>query len=76
MRTTSYLRAHAREVGSWDFQWIRKRAVLTTRTSVAAGHDQFDRGLILRVALNATFFNTHRMVRPYLLHSKALGDET
>lgn len=43
------LRAHVHEVGSWDFQWIRKRTVFTTHTPVAAGHDQFDRGLVLRV---------------------------
>lgn len=28
------------------------------------------------IALNASFFNTHRMVRQYLLHSYGLGDET
>jgi starch phosphorylase len=28
------------------------------------------------IALDASFFNTHRMVRQYLLHSYALGDET
>lgn len=27
------------------------------------------------IALNASFFNTHRMVRQYLLHAYALGDE-
>jgi starch phosphorylase len=27
------------------------------------------------IALNASFFNTHRMVRQYLMHAYSLGDE-
>jgi starch phosphorylase len=44
------LRAQANGRQDWDFQSIRKRTVFTTHTPVAAGHDQFDRQLVERVA--------------------------
>ncbi|MHB8874651.1 MAG: alpha-glucan family phosphorylase [Myxococcaceae bacterium] len=35
--------------GDWDFHGVRERCVFTTHTPVAAGHDQFDYGLVHRV---------------------------
>lgn len=43
------LRAQAATGGNWDFQSIRNRTVFTTHTPVAAGHDQFARGLFSSV---------------------------
>lgn len=40
------LRTEARESEAWDFRSTRNRAVFTTHTPIAAGHDQFDRGLV------------------------------
>ena len=31
--------------GNWDFAAVRRKTVFTTHTPVAAGHDQFDKGL-------------------------------
>jgi starch phosphorylase len=39
-------------------------------------HDAWVRVMQQSIALNASFFNTHRMVQQYLLHAYTLGDET
>ncbi|HQR40511.1 MAG TPA: alpha-glucan family phosphorylase [Blastocatellia bacterium] len=43
------LRARSGDGGQWDFQWVRNHTVFTTHTPVAAGRDQFDRGLVRQV---------------------------
>jgi starch phosphorylase len=56
------LRAQLREGERWNFQAIRNRTVFTTHTPVAAGHDQFDRGLVWRVLGDAAPSNVLDML--------------
>ena len=47
--TLELLRESRAGGGPWDFDGVRRQCVFTTHTPVAAGHDQFDHGLVQSV---------------------------